>query len=126
VQVDYNVVHLRTSLVQLFVLLLQNFEKVVQMIKLKRFGGAPNGYPLAPLSDHGPILLLLQWTYTLRCRRGRKLFRYEIMWESHEDFPSMMIECHVGAELKKLNGELEHLKSAPKTISSNVLHLYSD
>jgi hypothetical protein len=34
--------------VQLFVLL-QNFEKVVQMIELKRFGGAPNGYPFAPL-----------------------------------------------------------------------------
>jgi hypothetical protein len=49
VQVDYNVVYLRTSLVQLFVLLLQNFEKVVQMIELKRFGGAPNGYPFAPL-----------------------------------------------------------------------------
>jgi hypothetical protein len=47
VQVDYNVVHLRTSLVQLFVLL-QNFEKLVQMIEL-RFGGAPNGYPFAPL-----------------------------------------------------------------------------
>jgi hypothetical protein len=49
VQVDYNVVHLRTSLVQLLVLLLQNFEKVVQMIELKRFEGAPNGYPFAPL-----------------------------------------------------------------------------
>jgi hypothetical protein len=48
VQFDYNVVHLRTSLVQLFVVL-QNFEKVVQMIELKRFGGAPNGYPFAPL-----------------------------------------------------------------------------
>jgi hypothetical protein len=52
VQVDHNVVHLRTSLVQLFVLLLQNFEKVVQMIELKRFGGAPNGYPFAPLEDN--------------------------------------------------------------------------
>jgi hypothetical protein len=49
VQVDYNVLHLRTSLVQLFVLHFQNFEKVVQMIELKRFGGAPNGYPFAPL-----------------------------------------------------------------------------
>jgi hypothetical protein len=49
VQVDYNVVHLRTSLVQLFVLLFQNFKKVVQMIELNRFGGAPNGYPFAPL-----------------------------------------------------------------------------
>jgi hypothetical protein len=53
VQVDYNVVHLRTSLVQLFVLLLQNFEKVVQMIELKRFGGSPNGYPFAPLVNIG-------------------------------------------------------------------------
>jgi hypothetical protein len=35
--------------VQLFVLLLQNFEKVAQMIELFRFGGAPNGYPFAPL-----------------------------------------------------------------------------
>jgi hypothetical protein len=50
VQVDYNVVHLRTSLVQLFVLL-QNFEKVVQMIELNRFGGAPNGYPLHPYPE---------------------------------------------------------------------------
>jgi hypothetical protein len=64
VRVDYNVVHPRTSLVQSFVLLLQNFEEVVQMIELKRFGGfeevvqmielkrfggAPNGYPFAPL-----------------------------------------------------------------------------
>jgi hypothetical protein len=49
VQVDYNVVHLRTSLVQLFVLLLQNFEKLVQMIELKRFGGAPNGHLFATL-----------------------------------------------------------------------------
>jgi hypothetical protein len=48
VQVDYNVVHLRTSSMQLFVLL-QNFEKVVQMIELKTFGGASNGYPFAPL-----------------------------------------------------------------------------
>jgi hypothetical protein len=35
--------------VQLFVLFLQNFEKLVQMIELKRFRGAPNGYPFAPL-----------------------------------------------------------------------------
>jgi hypothetical protein len=57
-------VHLQASLVQSFVLLLQNFEEVVQMIELKRFGGfeevvqmielkrfggAPNGYPFAPL-----------------------------------------------------------------------------
>jgi hypothetical protein len=52
VQVDYNVAHLRTSLVQLFVLLFQNFEKLVQITELKRFGGAPNGYPFAPLVDY--------------------------------------------------------------------------
>jgi hypothetical protein len=53
VQVDYNVVHFRTFLVQLFVLLLQNFEKLVQIIELKRFGGAPDGYPFAPLDHKG-------------------------------------------------------------------------
>jgi hypothetical protein len=42
VQIDYDVVHLRTSLVQLFVLLQLNFEEVVQIIELRRFGGAPN------------------------------------------------------------------------------------
>jgi hypothetical protein len=57
-------VHLRTSLVQLFALLQLNFEKVVQIIKLRRFGGAPNGYPFAALilneirSDaHGCVML---------------------------------------------------------------------
>jgi hypothetical protein len=52
--------------VQLFVLLLQNFEKVVQMIELKRFGGAPNGYPFAPLAEafdtieHGAIIEMMK------------------------------------------------------------------
>jgi hypothetical protein len=49
VQTNYDVVHLRTSLVQLFVLLQLNFEEVVQIIELRRFGGAPNGYPFAAL-----------------------------------------------------------------------------
>jgi hypothetical protein len=49
VQIDYDKVHLRTSLVQLFVSLLQNSAEVVQIIELKRFGGAPNGYPFAAL-----------------------------------------------------------------------------
>jgi hypothetical protein len=49
VQIDYDVVHLRTSSVQLFVLLQLNFEEVVQIIELRRFGGAPNGYPFAAL-----------------------------------------------------------------------------
>jgi hypothetical protein len=49
VQIDYDVVHLRTSLVQLFVLLQLNFEEIVQIIELRRFRGAPNGYPFAVL-----------------------------------------------------------------------------
>jgi hypothetical protein len=51
VQIDYNVVHLQTSLVQLFVLLLQ-----VQIIELRRFGGAPNGYPFAVLAAALPTM----------------------------------------------------------------------
>jgi hypothetical protein len=50
VQIEYDVVHLRTSLVQLFVLLQLNFE-VVQIIELKRFRDAPNGYPFAALLE---------------------------------------------------------------------------
>jgi hypothetical protein len=49
-QIEYDVVHLRTSLVQLFALLQFNFEEVVQIIELRRFGGAPNGYPFAALA----------------------------------------------------------------------------
>jgi hypothetical protein len=51
VQIDYDVVHLRTSLVQLLVLLQLNFEEVVQIIELKRFGGAPKGYHFAALKS---------------------------------------------------------------------------
>jgi hypothetical protein len=48
VQIDYDVVHLRISLVQLFILLQLNFE-IAQIIELRRFGGALNGYPFAAL-----------------------------------------------------------------------------
>jgi hypothetical protein len=51
VQIEYDVVHLRTSLVQLFVLLQLNFEEVAQIIELKRFRDAPNGYPFAALLE---------------------------------------------------------------------------
>jgi hypothetical protein len=49
VQIDYDVVYLRNSLVQLFVLVQLNFEEVVQIIKLRRFRGAANGYPFTAL-----------------------------------------------------------------------------
>jgi hypothetical protein len=57
VQIEYDVVHLRTSLVQLFALLHLNFEEVVQIIELRRFGGAPNGYLFAALVHHTPCIL---------------------------------------------------------------------
>jgi hypothetical protein len=44
-------VHLQISLVQSFVLLFKNFEELVQIITLKRFGGAPHYNQLAPLSS---------------------------------------------------------------------------
>jgi hypothetical protein len=53
VQIDYDVVHLRTSLVQLFVLLLQNWSSTNNWTK-ERFGGAPNGYPFAALELSKP------------------------------------------------------------------------
>jgi hypothetical protein len=50
VQIEYDVVHIRTSLVQLFVLLLQ-----------MRFGGAPNDYPFAALATAPSWLHHCQW-----------------------------------------------------------------
>jgi hypothetical protein len=58
VQIDYDVVHLRTSLVKLFVLLQLNFEEVIQIIELRRFGGAPKGYPFAALRSAAALLLI--------------------------------------------------------------------
>jgi hypothetical protein len=61
VQIDYDVVHLRTSLVQLFVLFQLDFEEVVQIIELRRFGGTPNGYPFAALVSVYSIHLTMKW-----------------------------------------------------------------
>jgi hypothetical protein len=52
VQINYDVVYIRISLVQLFVLLHLNFKEVIQIIELRRFGGAPNSYPFAALLVH--------------------------------------------------------------------------
>jgi hypothetical protein len=78
VQIEYDVVHLRTSLVQLFALLQLNFEEIVQIIELRRFGGAPNGYPFAALwsAEAGGEFPLdprrrQQWP-TFRCSASRE------------------------------------------------------
>jgi hypothetical protein len=49
-KIEYDAVRPRTSLVQLFALLQLNFEEVVQITELRRFGGAPNGYPFGDAS----------------------------------------------------------------------------
>jgi hypothetical protein len=60
VQIEYDVLHLRTSLVQLFALLQLNFEEVVQIIELRRFGGAHNGYPFAALARTDGLIVRCQ------------------------------------------------------------------
>jgi endonuclease/exonuclease/phosphatase family metal-dependent hydrolase len=45
----------------------------------------------ATSSDHGPILLRWDPKLDMRTRRGRRSsFKYELMWETHTDFSSMM------------------------------------
>jgi hypothetical protein len=44
----------------------------------------------AAASDHDPILLQWEKACGPRRRCGRKLFRYELMWESHEEFLAML------------------------------------
>jgi hypothetical protein len=73
VQIEYDVVHLRTSLVQLFILLQLNFEEVVQIIELRRFGGAPNGYPFAALIKTYICNLRILLSYMYMALVGRML-----------------------------------------------------
>ena len=47
--------------------------------------------------DHDPILL--RWEQDRRGRHGRKkkMFKYELMWESHEEFVDMLAQTWQGA-----------------------------
>lgn len=46
---------------------------------------------VAASSDHGPILL--KWRKNLPSKWARKkIFRYEVMWETHKDFSSSMAQ----------------------------------
>jgi hypothetical protein len=74
VQIENDVVHIRTSLVQLFALLQLNFEEVVQIIELRRFGGAPNGYPFAALTflDNGEEKLKRKHQAIIKCLQKTK------------------------------------------------------
>ena len=44
----------------------------------------------AAASDHGPILLTWRQDAGQWKRRGKKIFKYEVMWESHENFTPWM------------------------------------
>jgi hypothetical protein len=56
-----------------------------------RFPLATEENLVAISSDHGPILLRWDPKLDMRMRRGRKSsFKYELMWETHADFSSMM------------------------------------
>ena len=51
----------------------------------------------AAASDHGSILLRWrQETGGNRKQKGKKLFKYETMWETHEDFSSWLTETWQG------------------------------
>jgi len=55
-----------------------------------RFPDAVVHHLTAAASDHSPILM--KWRPDRRRKaRGKKMFRYEIMWESHNDFAPWMI-----------------------------------
>jgi hypothetical protein len=70
VQIEYDVVHFRTSLVQLFALLQLNFEEVVQIIELRRFRAAPNCYPFAGAAPNGYPFAALWNIAACFCSKG--------------------------------------------------------
>jgi hypothetical protein len=57
-------------------------------------------------SDHRPILLRWRQEEGRRKRRGKKLFRYEVMWESHENFTLWMSNAWQEEEQAKTMQEL--------------------
>lgn len=55
-----------------------------------RFPLAKVRHLTAAASDHGPIVL--QWGAVPRRTHRRGRFRYETIWETHEDFATMIVE----------------------------------
>jgi len=51
----------------------------------------------AAASDHDPILLRWEQEPERGRRRRSKIFRYEVMWESHDEFASMLAQTWQGA-----------------------------
>ena len=61
-----------------------------------RFPVAMVSHLAAVASDHGPILLRWKQERDKNCRKRKKRFQYEIMWESHEDFNPWLGEVWQG------------------------------
>ena len=61
-----------------------------------RFPVATVSHLAAVASDHGPILLRWKQERDKNCRKRKKRFQYEIMWESHEDFNPWLGEVWQG------------------------------
>ena len=57
-----------------------------------RFSEARVSHLTGAVSDHGPILLRWEPDESDRRRKKKKIFRYEVMWESHEDFIAMLAQ----------------------------------
>ena len=55
-----------------------------------RFPGAVVNYLTAAGSDHEPILLVCAAQGGREQRRYKPTFRYEVMWETHSEFLSVM------------------------------------
>ena len=92
-------------------------------------------YPLATVrnmtaaaSDHGPILLKWRHDGGTRRRRARGRFKYELMWEDHEEFTPMVSEAWqekgVAQNLPELQSKLasfaDHLQGWGKTTFGHV------
>jgi len=78
-----------------------------------RFSEARVSHLTGAASDHGPILLRWEQDESDRRRKKKKIFRYEVMWESHEDFIAMLAQTWQGGgkahTLQELNEKVARL-----------------
>jgi len=78
-----------------------------------RFSEARVSHLTGAASDHDPILLQWEQDERDRRRKKKKIFRYEVMWESHEDFIAMLAQTWQGGgkahTLQELNEKVARL-----------------
>ena len=79
---------------------------------------------VAAASDHGPILL--QWRQEPEDRRskGKKIFHYEIMWESHEEFSPWLSNVWQGDKALTLDDLTRKLSDAAGRMQGWGLHTF--